>query len=109
MSSKSNWATSDRLSELPPDWHKLRAETLEYDGYQCVWPGRWAAYRGVPQCGSPATDVDHVGDPFDHSAANRQSLCRGHHTIKTQKESAAARRRQLAKLRHPVPKHPGLK
>lgn len=104
------WESSNRKYELPAGWERLRRETLEADNYRCVWPGRWAARKGVRQCGEPATDVDHIRDRHDHSAGNRQSLCRYHHNQKTAKESAAALAVQRAKLTHPGPaKHPGLK
>lgn len=105
------WETSDRKDRLPSNWEALRQETLKTDGHRCVWPGRWAAKRGVKQCGEPATDVDHVRRGDDHSPSNLQSLCKWHHTQKTQSESAAARRAAIAKTRHPAPyaKHPGLK
>jgi hypothetical protein len=105
VSSQPNWGTSDRSEELPGDWPRLRAETLKHDNHRCVWPGRWSDR----QCGALATDVDHINDPHDHSWKNRQSLCVWHHQKKTQQESAAARRKQLAKLKHPVPRHPGLR
>lgn len=103
------WASSDRRSELPPDWDRLRRETLERDSYRCVWPGRW---KPLPQrCNRPATDVDHVRRGNDHSARNRQSLCHGHHAAKTARESAEVRAEQQAKLKFPVqyPRHPGLR
>jgi 5-methylcytosine-specific restriction protein A len=105
MSSQSNWNSSDRASELPADWPRRRAETLRADNHRCVWPGRWSDR----QCGMPANEVDHIKPGGDHSWRNLQSLCPSHHQRKTQQESAAARRKQLAKLKHPEPRHPGLR
>lgn len=100
------WERSDRREELPTNWDRLRQETLEADGHRCVWPGRWSPQ----QCGQPATDVDHIHDPLDHRAHNRQSLCHRHHEAKTKREAAKALREMAAKLKYPVPaKHPGLR
>jgi hypothetical protein len=115
---RTNWDSSERRD--PPGWDRMRRETLESDHHRCVWPGRWAKARGIAQCGAPATDVDHVrrgeaAGPDPHRAGNRQSLCRYHHDIKTQREAAEERARQRAKLSSPdrpdAPgrKHPGLR
>lgn len=97
------WASSNRRSELPPDWHKIRARILRRDGHRCTW------IENGHSCGAPATDVDHVADPLDHSEANLRSLCDPHHKRKTQAEAQAARARLVALRRRPVDAHPGLR
>jgi hypothetical protein len=53
------------------------------------------------RCPEMATDVDHVGDRFDHSPANLRSLCGWHHRQRTSTQGALAKAAREAKLRHP--------
>lgn len=73
---------------------------LERDGGRCV------------VCGSVATDVDHVGDRFDHGLENLRSLCRECHKRRTWLQSLESRRanrgRRRRSLRGPSV-HPGYK
>lgn len=97
------WETSNRRQELPPNWYSgIRPRILERDGHRC----QWRRTRGI--CGSPANQVDHIGDRHDHSDDNLQALCAWHHRKKTEQESADARRKIAAKGRLPVERHPGL-
>jgi hypothetical protein len=55
-------------------------------------------------CDATATDVDHIGDPDDHTDGNLRSLCSEHHDQKTSRQGNAARwthRRQKPRERHP--------
>jgi 5-methylcytosine-specific restriction enzyme A len=60
-------------------WQRLRKRLLQ-DHPWCQSPG----------CHQPATDVDHIvpladgGEPFDET--NLQTLCKRHHSQKTQRE-----------------------
>lgn len=69
-------------------WRLTRDRVLRRDKYCCVMCG--AASWVVP-----ATDVDHIvpkefgGDDSDD---NLQSLCKDHHKVKTQSESALSRK-----------------
>lgn len=101
------WETSNRAEELPPGWRTIiRPRILARDGWQCV------AIRGDTEtrCVAEATDVDHIGDPMDHTDDNLQSLCDWHHKRKTNGADRRARDatswRQSA--RHPTEAHPGL-
>lgn len=112
-------AGSWRAEPLPANWPYLRAERLRMDGGLCVWPG--AGGRGT--CGLGASDVDHVigvaewrrrgleGDP--DQLGNLQSLCAGHHKVKSSGEGGAAwgavRRRMASQRKRPQRAHPGLK
>ena len=97
------WETSDRKAELPPDWEARRRRCRDAAG------GRCQGFDSVTRkrCALPGTDADHRGDPDDHD--DLQWLCGHHHMLKTQQESARARRANQAKLRHPVEVHPALR
>lgn len=99
------WSSSDRKAELPPDWDARAERVRRRDGERCQWP-RPDRRTGI--CGSPGRDVDHRLDPHDHRDEALWTLCRWHHTQKTQQESAEARRALLAKTQHPVERAPGL-
>ena len=96
---------SRRTTPLPTDWHHLRRAVLQRDGYQCTWHDP----DGI-RCTTPATDVDHVGDPADHGMHNLRSLCGPHHDTRTGKQAAHARwgrvRQAAARAK---PRHPGLR
>ncbi|WP_415940427.1 HNH endonuclease [Streptomyces sp. 039-1] len=80
------WSSSDRRSELPPNWPAIRARVKRRDRGVC---------QGVLSegalCGAPGTDVDHIRPGGDHSLGNLQLLCRWCHKRKTQRESHEAR------------------
>ena len=98
------WATSRRRTALPKGWANIRRQVLKRDTGRCV-----ARMRDGDRCPERASEVDHIRDPDDHSLANLQSLCSWHHKIKTQAESAAARRRSPRDRRaRPAEAHPGL-
>ncbi|QPB09833.1 HNH endonuclease [Streptomyces phage Shady] len=80
------WHSSNRRSELPPNWGTLRQRVIRRDKGLC---------QGVLDtgglCGHPGTDVDHIRPGNDHSLSNLQLLCPWCHKRKTQAESAQAR------------------
>lgn len=95
------WAGSTRRAELPPDWDTvIRPRILARDGHRCTWT------TDYKRCREQASDVDHRGDPHDHSDANLRSLCGWHHDRKSSAEGNAARTRLT--MRHPPERHPGL-
>lgn len=102
----SGWASSDRSSRLPKDWHKRRARAKREAGGQCQW-------LEVARCREPGTECDHIirpevfvklypGEDPDQ-AANLQWLCSRHHKMKT-----VAERRTRPSQRADVERHPGL-
>lgn len=97
------WETSNRREELPDSWHRIKKAVRERAGGRCehLFP------RGG-RCPETGTDCDHIGDRDVHELWNLQWLCGRHHDMKTQQESAEARRLIAAKGRHPVEKPPGL-
>lgn len=98
--------SSTRKQELPPDWEAIRQRVGDRDGWRCRWPRR---DRPAGICGSPANQCDHWKDRNDHSDDALWMLCEWHHRKKTEGESAEARRKQLAKGKYPVERHPGLR
>lgn len=98
------WQSSNRRSELPPDWPRRRARILRRDRRRCRWP---LTFGG--ECGAEANEVDHRRDPHDHSPANLWALCTWHHQRKTLTESSAARRETPTRTRRRVAEpHPGM-
>lgn len=93
------WASSNRRSELPANWHWLRGHVRKRDKGVCQWP------VGDSICGKPGDGgVDHKNDPHDHRPENLWLLCAGHHKHKTQAEAMAGR----VFAKRPAEKHPGL-
>lgn len=78
------WKNSNRRSELPADWDRIRKVVLERDGYTCT-----ERYSTGERCGRKATDVDHVRRGNDHRLSNLRSLCGWHHDRKSASEGAA--------------------
>jgi 5-methylcytosine-specific restriction protein A len=90
-----------RTSEREHKARRLRV--LRRDRYRCQ-----LAYPG---CVGRATISDHIVNLAAGGAdtdANSQAVCEPCHDTKTQREAAAARRAQVAQLRHPSEGHPGL-
>ena len=91
------WASSDRRSRLPSNWAELRVIVLRLCGRRCEWvEDGW-------RCAARATEVDHKRPGDDHSLDNLQGLCHVHHTAKTQREAAEARRRRRYRPRETHP------
>lgn len=98
----SNKAVSERRKRLPRNWHQLRRQRLELDGYRCV------AIRADTgeRCEARATDVDHLIEmEDDHRLEALQSLCSHHHDAKTALAGGLA---GAAKRKKPQPRHPGI-
>lgn len=100
----SGWHSSDRKWELPPDWTAIRNRVLRRDGYRCRWilPSGKRCPRG--RTTGHRLEVDHRGDPMNHSEANLQTLCVEHHARKTHGESKEAR--VLPPVERRTEKHP---
>lgn len=93
------WRGSNRRLRLPSNWQELRAEVRERAGGRCELIG-----DDGRRCPLAGRDCDHIIRGEDHSLANLQWLCPGHHSSKSGQEGAAARPRE----RRPAEKHPGL-
>jgi hypothetical protein len=95
--SPSAWRTTPR----PSGWKSLRARALARDEGRCTW------LDDGHRCEVPATDVDHIGAPDDHSLENLRALCAPHHRRRTALQARAARG-ELPSRRRPQEQHPGL-
>jgi 5-methylcytosine-specific restriction endonuclease McrA len=93
---------SARTVRLPKGWAKIRARILKRDGHACTWD------TPSGRCMGPATDVDHIGDPNDHSDTNLRSLCRQHHRTRSSQQGGLAAAAKRIPRRRPPEKHPGL-
>lgn len=83
------WVGSQRKTELPADWETvLRPLIIARDSGRCRW------IEGGRRCPERGTDVDHVGDKFDHSPANLRLLCGAHHRRRTSAQGHAAKKAQ---------------
>lgn len=91
-----SWETSNRRSELPPDWRKRVAAT------KARAKGLCEAVIHVAECDGIGRECDHKGDPLDHD--DLQWLSPECHRAKTQAESLAARQTRV----RPTPPHPGV-
>lgn len=98
-----NWAGSRRRAELPKNWYtEIRPAVLQRDAYRCT-----ATLRDETRCAEPGTDVDHMGDPQDHSLTNLRLLCSWHHGKRSSRQGNTARLRPPP-LRRPPENHPGI-
>lgn len=97
------WASSNRRSQLPTNWPRLRAVVRARAGGRCEHQ-----QHGV-RCDATGTDCDHRDDPDNHHPNNLQWLCDDHHKTKTQAEAQAAAAAIRAAARRPRLAHPGLR
>ena len=75
--------SSKRRLQLPADWPTIRRAVIQRDQV-CV------------QCGAPGNQVDHIGNPLDHSLSNLQLLCAEDHKKKTARQGITASRKRAA-------------
>lgn len=107
-----------RSVPLPANWTEIRRMVLLRDRRRCQWgmlPGE-TALDGIVlgACPAEASEVDHMGDPQDHSPGVLRAICHSHHMRRTSAQANAARTAKLAArggkfANRPAPKHPGLR
>ncbi|ALU70518.1 hypothetical protein H351_15495 [Rhodococcus erythropolis R138] len=102
---QSNWGTGSSHRTRTPGHRNRRSAVLARDKERCQ-----LRYEG---CTGKATEADHIVNIESGGAediANMQAVCSTCHKHKTAQESAAARRANQKKRRHPSidQKHPGL-
>lgn len=98
----SNWSSSNRRSQLPPDWPSLRLQRFALDNWTCVD----CDYRDHTETGI-GLECDHIGDPHDHRLEQLRTRCAPHHRARTLAQATAGRAAR-PKQNRPVPRHPGL-
>ena len=101
-----------RRFPLPDNWYsEIRPSILARDGV-CLWgflPGE--LWPGEANCTNASNEVDHIGDPNDHSLDNLRGICTFHHRRRTASQGVEgrARIRQDKPKNRPKPKHPGIR
>lgn len=93
---------SARSVPLPPDWPAIRARILTRDGHACQW------HTNGYLCLAPANEVDHIGDPRDHSDRNLRALCAPHHRRRSAQQGGQAAAARRKPRNRPTEPHPGL-
>jgi hypothetical protein len=92
------WIGSQRRTELPSDWYsRIRPAVLARDSGRCRW------VEAGQRCRDRGTDVDHIGDPTDHSLSNLRLLCSHHHDRRSSAQGNAARK---ARRERNIEQHP---
>lgn len=103
-----SWETSDRRSELPPDWAQRVKAVWSRDRGRC----RWTLPMSGARCPRPGSDVDHRYAPNRHELDDLWLLCREHHDQKTQREARLGRylkQKKQGRRTRPPEAHPGLR
>lgn len=70
---------SRRITPLPKGWYVIKKRIKERDAYRCTW----IRSDGNRCYNTTELEVDHIGDPDDHSDDNLRTLCKGHHASRT--------------------------
>jgi 5-methylcytosine-specific restriction enzyme A len=89
------WVDAPTDRPLPPEWKRhTRPRILARD------PWCRLAYPNV--CTGRSTEVDHIGDRYDHTDPNLRGVCPPCHKARTQQQAQAARNvRARPRERHP--------
>jgi 5-methylcytosine-specific restriction protein A len=86
------WQGSTRRATLPHDWPAIVRRILRRDpSCQLAYPDSWHTAHGPTTCAGRSTEVDHIGNPGDHTPGNLRGVCSPCHRRRTQAQSAAAR------------------
>lgn len=91
-----------RSNALPVDWPARRDAVRKRDK-TCRWLVNETYCESTERL-----EVDHIGDPNDHSLPNLRLLCHAHHNQRTQQQAAAARQANRKPRKRPEERHPGL-
>ena len=104
------WDTNDR--KLPDNWASIRDTILARDPRcRLGYPDVWVTAKGMTACSGRATEVDHIGDPNDHTPANLRGACKPCHRRRTEQQAKDAAKVQQSKSVHPAAHatHPALR
>ena len=92
------WASSERRTQLPPNWEQLRRERKRVAEGQCE------ADVHARECDGRGSECHHAGDPLDHRLEVLRWVHAECHRLETLQQAAAAK---VSRLR-PVETPPGL-
>jgi 5-methylcytosine-specific restriction protein A len=104
-------SSSRRSFPLPSNWVHIRRIVLIRDRGMCKYGLLPDEDFAVGDCLQPATEVDHIGKPWQHEIEFLRSLCAGHHQSRTSRQANAAKKRlnELNPRARPPKDHPGLR
>jgi 5-methylcytosine-specific restriction protein A len=89
-----------RTTPLPPNWQSdIRPRILTRDPRCQLRTHCWSA---------PSTEVDHIGDPNDHTDNNLRGVCTTCHGHRTGQQGNAAMQAKRPTARRTPPRHPGI-
>jgi hypothetical protein len=97
-----------RKEPLPPNWGQIRAFIITRDP-QCTWGSLQEDMSEHGRCPNRSTDVDHTGEPWDHSPQALRGLCQRHHQVRTGRQGAAGKAAVMRTRKRPQERHPGFK
>jgi hypothetical protein len=98
-------AGSRRTVPLPPGWHAVATAILARDPV-CRW-GILPEEDGY--CRSDSTEVDHIGQAWDHRPEVLRGICHIHHVARTSRQANAAKKLKRSQRYRPQENHPGWK
>lgn len=82
---------------MPSNWQAITRRVRARDGHRCTW-----IRADDTRCTETTRlEVDHIGDPNDHTLPNLRTLCHWHHARRTAAQAAAARTDRRACGTHP--------
>jgi hypothetical protein len=101
--SGSSW----RTEPLPPGWGATCDAILARDPV-CRWgtvPGIEPREDGL--CIADSSEVDHIGQAWDHRPEVLRGICHVHHVARSTAQGRAAKKAKRDRRLRPTPDHPG--
>lgn len=98
-------AGSRRTVPLPSNWHAVVPAILARDPV-CLW-GILPGEEGY--CRSDSTEVDHMGDAWNHQPEFLRGICHTHHVKRTSAQANAAKKLRSSLRYRPAENHPGFR
>lgn len=96
------WNTSQRRTQLPPNWEDLRRQAKTRAHGICEH------HTNGQRCTNPGTELHHTGDNTDHRLETLEWICRDCHKAETQQQARAAQTAKYTTARKRPPEtHPG--
>lgn len=98
-------SSSRRTVPLPAGWGRVAFAVLARDP-QCRYGQCGLEDEPVMICGQPSTQVDHIGQAWDHRPEMLRGICEPHHLKRSSAQGNAARARQRSLRYRPPERHP---